>query len=143
MARHYDAGEYINIVKKLKSEIPSIALSTDIIVGFPGETDKDFEESIRVAKECGFMKIHVFPYSMREGTPAAQRTDQISDEVKAARAKELRDLSDKLAVADFKNRAGSIEDVLVENKSQGRSESYHLLDLPEGFTPGDLIKVQL
>ena len=99
--------------------------------------------NFRVAKECGFMKIHVFPYSMREGTPAADRDDQISDEVKTARAKVLRELSDELALADFQSRTGSIEDVLVENEAQGRSESYHLLDLPEGFKTGDLIKVQL
>ena len=143
MARRYSADEYLKLVKKLKNEIPSIALSTDIIVGFPGETDEDFEDSVRVAKECAFMKIHVFPYSMREGTPAAERDDQISDEVKTARAKVLRELSDELALEDFNLRAGSIEDVLVENEAQGRSESYHLLDLPDGFNAGDLIKVQL
>ncbi|MDO5426620.1 MAG: radical SAM protein [Coriobacteriia bacterium] len=143
MARHYNADEYLEVVNRLKKKIPSIALSTDIIVGFPGESDADFKDSIEVSKKCGFMKIHVFPYSKRQGTPAAERPDQINDEVKNDRAKVLRELSDELAVKDFKSRAESIEDVLVENEAQGRSESYHLLDLPEGFTPGDLIKVQL
>ena len=143
MARHYDANEYLQVIEKLKRNIPSIALSTDIIVGFPGETDADFQDSIELSKKCAFMKIHVFPYSKRDGTPAASRPDQISDEVKAARAKALRVLSDNLANADYKYRSGSTELILIEDKNHARTESYHQIDAPKNVKVGDLISLKL
>lgn len=143
MHRHYNAIEYLEVVERIKKKIPSIALSTDIIVGFPGESDADFKDSIDVAKKCGFMKIHVFPYSKRQGTPAAKRPDQISEEVKAARASELRILSDELANADYKYRCGSSEFVLVEDKSHARCESYHQIKAPKNSNVGDLISLEL
>lgn len=142
MDRHYSANEYLDIVEKLKAKVPSIALSTDIIVGFPGESDEDFKASADLAHKCGFMKIHVFPYSKRSGTPAAERADQVADEIKAARAAELRKLSDELAKADLDKRHGTDEFVLVENEL-ARTESYHLIDAPKGAKPGDLIKTEL
>ena len=142
MERHYNANEYLDIVERLKSKVPSIALSTDIIVGFPGESDEDFKASVDVACKCGFMKIHVFPYSKRSGTPAAERADQVADKIKAARAAELRSLSDELAKADLDKRHGTDEFVLVENEL-ARTESYHLIDAPKGAKPGDLIKTEL
>lgn len=142
MDRHYNANEYLEIVKKLKAKVPSIALSTDIIVGFPGESEEDFKASVDVARKCGFMKIHVFPYSKRSGTPAAERADQVADEIKAARATELRSLLDELAKADLDKRRSKEEFVLVENEL-ARTESYHLIDAPKGAKPGDLIKTYL
>lgn len=143
MARHYDANEYLQVVNTLKNKIPNIALSTDIIVGFPGETEADFQESIELSKKCAFMKIHVFPYSKRAGTPAAERMDQISDEVKASRAKVLRSLSDELANADYKYRNGTTELVLVEDKNHARTESYHQIDAPKNAKVGDLVSLKL
>ena len=143
MDRHYTAKEYLELVKKLHRQVPQIALSTDIIVGFPGESDQDFADTYELAKACGFMKIHVFPYSKREGTPAAGRDDQVSDEVKTARAAKLRKLSDDMAQADLQARRGTEEFVLVEREGKARSESYHLVDAPKGAKPGDLIKTVL
>ena len=143
MDRHYTSKEYLELVKKLREKIPEIALSTDIIVGFPGETDADFEDTYKLAKACGFMKIHVFPYSMREGTPAASREDQVADEVKTSRAAKLRELSDAMAKADMQARHGTSEFVLVESEGKARSESYHLVDAPKAAKPGDLIKIEL
>lgn len=143
MDRHYTAKEYLELVKKLRDKIPEIALSTDIIVGFPGESDQDFEDTYELANACGFMKIHVFPYSMREGTPAASREDQVTDEVKTSRAAKLRELSDVMAKADMQARHGTSEFVLVESEGKARSESYHLVDAPKAAKPGDLIKTEL
>ena len=85
MARPYDAHEFRQLADFLRASVPSIALTTDIIVGFPGETDEDFEDTCALARHVGFSKIHVFPYSKREGTPAAARADQVPPEAKAAR----------------------------------------------------------
>ena len=143
MARRYNAQQYFDVVKKLKSEIPQIALSTDIIVGFPGESEDDFLESFNMAKKCGFMKIHVFPYSKRNGTPAADRPDQVNEAVKEDRAARLRDLSDVLAKKDLDSRKGVAELILVEAEGQGRAESYHLVDVPKTAKSGCLISQTL
>ena len=143
MNRHYNSYEFLNLVEKLREKIPTIALSTDIIVGFPGETDKDFQDTYCLAEKCGFMKIHVFPYSIRQGTPAASRKDQISDSTKTKRAKILRDLSEKLAKNDLIKRHGIEELALVESEYNCRTESYFLINSPKDANVGDLIKVQL
>lgn len=143
MARHYDTRKYFEIVNKLKTKIPQVALSTDIIVGFPGETDKEFQESLDLAKKCGFMKIHVFPYSIRQKTPAALRKDQVPEEIKSKRAAKLRQLSVLLAKKDLEGRKGQVEQVLVESDGHGRSESYHLIDVPTNAIAGDLIRLEL
>lgn len=143
MDRHYNSNEFLNIVNKLKANVPEISLSTDVIVGFPGETDDDFNQTLDLCKKSGFMKIHVFPYSMREGTVAAARKDQVPDNIKHERSKILRDLSDDLACQDLKSRAGSSEFVICENEKFARTESYHQINIPEGAKPGDLIEIVL
>ncbi len=90
MGRPYDAEEYRQLVDYLRAMVPEIALTTDIIVGFPGETDEDFADTCDLARYAAFSKIHVFPYSRREGTPAAECPDQVAPDVKAARARPLR-----------------------------------------------------
>ena len=97
MGRPYDAEEYRQLADYLRAMVPEIALTTDIIVGFPGETEQDFEDTCALARHVGFAKIHVFPYSQREGTPAAERPDQVPPGEKAARAARLRTLTDELA----------------------------------------------
>lgn len=124
MARPYDATSFLDLVNRIRKSIPSISLSTDIIVGFPGETDADFDETIDLAKACGFSKIHVFPYSKREGTPAAARTDQVPFDVKALRASKLRDLARSLRLRDYERRIGTKELVVAESADRGCTESY-------------------
>ena len=82
MNRKYNSSEYAEIVTKLRNAFEDCAITTDIMVGFPGETDEDFEESLNFAKEIGFAKSHIFPYSIREGTVAAKRPDQVTKAVK-------------------------------------------------------------
>ncbi|WP_295994890.1 MiaB/RimO family radical SAM methylthiotransferase [uncultured Adlercreutzia sp.] len=143
MARPYDAEEYRQLVEYLRAMVPEIALTTDIIVGFPGETNEDFEDTVKLAERCGFSKIHVFPYSRREGTPAAERPDQIQPEVKAARAARLRELSDQLAAVDRGARVGIPELALVETPTKATTESYHEVELAEPSLVGSLVSVTL
>lgn len=143
MARPYDAHEFRQLADFLRASVPSIALTTDIIVGFPGETDEDFEDTCALVRHVGFSKIHVFPYSKREGTPAAARADQVPPEVKAARAARLRALSDELAAADRADRAGTVELALVETPEVATTESYHEVAAPAGADAGSLVPVHL
>ena len=143
MARPYDAERFVALVERLRERVPEIALSTDIIVGFPGETDGEFQQTLDVARRCGFAKIHAFPYSRREGTPAAARADQVPAAVKAARAAELRALSDELRAQDRARRAGTVELALVEEGGVAMTESYHELPAPAGAPVGSLVRATL
>lgn len=143
MRRPYDAAFFGSLVDRLYRQVPSLSLSTDIIAGFPGESDREFEETLALARQCRFSKIHAFPYSRRESTPAAARTDQVPDGVKAARTAQLLALSEGLRSTDFVRRAGTTELVLVEADGRGMTESYHEVALPEGLVPGALIPLEL
>ena len=143
MARPYDAHEFRQLADFLRASVPSIALTTDIIVGFPGETDEDFEDTCALARHVGFSKIHVFPYSKREGTPAAARADQVPPEAKAARTARLRALSDELAAADRASRVGTVELALVETPETATAESYHEVPAPAGAKIGSLVPAKV
>ena len=140
MARPYSAEFFCDLVDRLYERVPQLSLTTDVICGFPGETDEDFEATMEVARHCRFSKIHVFPYSKRAGTPAAERDDQVPDEVKAERASRLRVLSDELRAADLRRRAGTTELVIVE-PGTALSESYHELPVPADSASGQLVSV--
>ena len=143
MGRPYDAEEYRQLADYLRATVPEIALTTDIIVGFPGETEQDFEDTCALARHVGFAKIHVFPYSRREGTPAAERSDQVPPGEKAARAARLRTLTDELAAADRAARAGAVELALVERPGHATTESYHEMPAPAGAAIGSLVPVKI
>jgi len=117
MRRHYDTKLYKKVAQKLKKLAPEIALTTDVIVGFPGETDKNFEESYEFVKAIGFAKVHVFPYSKRSGTVAALLPNQIPDDVKKSRARKLQKLSDELRLKFFEAQIGGFYPVLIENQN--------------------------
>lgn len=116
MNRKYTTEDYRAIISKLRSYIPDVAVSTDIMVGFPGETDQEFEQTYKFVKEIAFSHIHVFKYSPRKGTPAAAFKDQISSQVKELRSKALIDLGNKLK-KDFNSKfLGKWMEVLYETK---------------------------
>lgn len=119
MNRHYDSKGYASRVRLLRDCFPDMSLTTDIIVGFPGETDEEFEETMNFAKETGFAKIHVFPYSLREGTKAAEM-QQVAHEIKKQREARLLELASQLASDFAVNMTGREETVLVE-KTEGMS----------------------
>ena len=143
MARHYSADQFAALVARMRAATPSLALSTDVIVGFPGETDADFEQTCQMVKDCRFMKLHIFPYSKRPGTPAAARTDQIAPELKAERAARLAALGDELAAADRAARIGTTEGVVIESSGKGTSESFHTVICSEELPSGTLQQLHI
>lgn len=138
MARPYSRARFLELAEELHARVPGISLSTDLIVGFPGETDDDFRDTLDAARRCRFSRLHVFPYSRREGTPAAARDDQVAPEVKVARARELRELGEELRAQDYERRVGTEEYVLVEDGGRATTESYHEVEAPAGSRPGEL-----
>lgn len=143
MARPYDADRFVRIVQSLYEAVPSLSLSTDIIVGFPSETNEDFEETLSLARSCRFSKIHIFPYSKRAGTPAASRKDQVDPAVKAERIERLTNLADELRSQDLNRRKGETELVLVEGRGVATSESYYQVTVPPTACRGELLQVTL
>jgi threonylcarbamoyladenosine tRNA methylthiotransferase MtaB len=118
MNRKYDAAEFIQLVRWLRAQLPHMALTTDVMVGFPGETDEQFAHTMETVKKCGFSRIHVFKYSPRFGTPAAKFPDQIKSAVKEDRSKRLIALGEELA-ADFRRKfLGQTVDVLFEEQGK-------------------------
>lgn len=129
MKRRYTTAEYSALVEKLRSAFPGCAITTDIMVGFPGETDEEFAQSMEFAEKTGFAKIHVFPYSIRRGTVAGMRTNQVPPQIKSARAKEMNALADRLEREFLERQTGSIQTVLIEKRTSpdycnGFTDSY-------------------
>ena len=118
MARPYDAERFVALVERLYRRIPQLALSTDIIVGFPGETAKDFEDTYRLVDEVGYHQVFTFIYSKREGTPAASMDDDTPREVIQQRFDRLVDLVQQRAFEANQRDLGSTVDVLVEGASK-------------------------
>ena len=114
MNRKYDTEKYRQAATTLRKYLPEVALTTDIIAGFPGETEEDFQASYDFAKEIGFAKIHAFPYSPKKGTPAAARKDQLLNAVKSERSHRLIELSDKMADDFIQAYVGREVEVLFE-----------------------------
>ena len=132
MNRRYDKEKYLGLVEKIRTAVPDISLTTDIIVGFPGETEEDFQETLDVVEKAGFDTAFTFIYSKRSGTPAAKMEDQIPENV-------VKDRFDRLlALVQEKGRQissrfeGTVQEVLVETESKekgiftGRTQ-YNLL----------------
>jgi threonylcarbamoyladenosine tRNA methylthiotransferase MtaB len=142
MERHYDPATYKALVQEVRATVPGIALTTDVMVGFPGETDAQHEMSLAFCREVAFSRMHVFRYSLRPGTAAARRGDQIGPTVKAQRAREMRALAQELTRLDLAARVGTRERVLVERSGRGMSESYHQVRVDAQLPPGSLIMMQ-
>lgn len=115
MRRKYTKEEFLSKIKKIRQALPDIALACDVIVGFPGETEEEFVESMEFIKECGFDYLHVFPYSIRPGTPAATMENQIDPKVKKERVHRLIQLGDKLKEQYENKFIGKELDVIFES----------------------------
>ncbi len=114
MHRPYDTSKFKVLLDKIRKKVPRVAVTTDVIVGFPGETEADFDVTCNFVKQCGFAKMHIFPYSKRKGTPAAARLDQIPENVKKQRAEKLAELDREMQQAYFVENIGKAHTVLVE-----------------------------
>ena len=119
MNRHYTADEYRRLCKTLRASFADCTLTTDVMVGFCGETDEDFETSLRFVREIGFEKLHVFPYSVRSGTKAEKMPDHLPKAVKEARAAQMLALGERLRERFLKESVGKKERVLLESTRKG------------------------
>ncbi|MCH6266269.1 MULTISPECIES: tRNA (N6-isopentenyl adenosine(37)-C2)-methylthiotransferase MiaB [Neobacillus] len=122
MARKYTREQYLELVRKIKTAIPDVALSTDIIVGYPNETDEQFEETMSLYREVGFEIAYTFIYSPREGTPAAKMEDNVPMEVKKERLQRLNNLVNELSAEAMKKYQGQIVEVLVDGESKNNPD---------------------
>jgi tRNA-2-methylthio-N6-dimethylallyladenosine synthase len=118
MRRTYSRERYLKLVDELRAVIPDLALTTDLIVGFPGETEPEFEETLAAVEEVGFDGAFTFVYSPRAGTEAASMADQIPDEVKHERIERLVEVVQRVAARRNAERVGRVEEVLVEGTSR-------------------------
>ncbi len=114
MGRPYTAGHFASLLARIRGRVPGIAVTTDVIAGFPGETEADFAETVEFVRSCGFAALHVFPYSRRADTPAAAMPGQVSGAVKARRAAELGKVGQDLHRAFLLAQVGTQADVLFE-----------------------------
>jgi len=122
MRRTYSRERYLLLVDKLRSSIPDLALTTDLIVGFPGETEAEFEETVSAVEEVGYDGAFTFVYSPRQGTEAASMPDQVPEDVKRERIERLVDAVQRVAEARNRERIGGVEEVLVEGPSRNNPE---------------------
>ncbi|MBP1888432.1 tRNA-2-methylthio-N6-dimethylallyladenosine synthase [Clostridium moniliforme] len=118
MNRHYDRERYMYLINKIKKEIPDVAITTDIIVGFPGETEEDFEDTLSLVNEVGYDSAFTFIYSRRNHTPADRMENQVPDDVKHERFNRLVEAVNKNVIAGNKKYEGKIVEVLVEGPSK-------------------------
>lgn len=116
MNRKYTTAEYLEKINKIRSYLPNIAFTTDVIVGFPGETDEEFEETYNFIKQVNYSELHVFPYSPRKNTPAAKMKDQVNDQIKHERANRLLQLSKELNHEFALKQIGETLKVLFEKR---------------------------
>ena len=122
MNRKYTKEQYLELVEKMKKKIPNLTLSTDIIVGFPGETDEEFLDTLDVVKRVNFEQIYMFIYSRRKGTPADKMENQVPEEIKHIRFNKLKELFESRIEENNNKYVGKIEKVLVEGESKNNKD---------------------
>ena len=149
MRRRWGSRLFIDRCRLVRESLDNPAITTDVIVGFPGETDADFEATCRVARECGFSKIHIFPFSPRRGTPAAEMSDMVPAQLKADRCQQLAELEADLRRDYYRSLVGRQLTVLVEGESEinaggwaGTSCRYAPVELSADtrIQPGELVR---
>ena len=147
MNRKYDKAQFLSKLKAIRNACPDVAFTTDVIVGFPGETEEEFQETFEFIQECDFNMLHVFPFSSREGTVAAKLPNQIDPKAKKERCLKLIDLSDKLWDKYTDKFVGKEVEVLIEqydekqNCSIGHTTNYLEVKIPnKKLSPGTLFK---
>ena len=149
MRRPYDTAAFRDMMRRIRGRVPNIAITTDLMVGFPGESEEDFKESLVFCNDIAFAGMHIFKYSMRGGTPAAAMTDQIDPQIKERRAKQMADVAQKNKLEYERRFLGQTLHVLVEEEVDdnlwiGHSSNYLYVTFPgEGLHSGDLVDVRL
>ena len=151
MGRRYTKESYLELFDKMKKKIPNVSISTDIIVGFPGEDEKDFEETLEVVNYCKYDNAFTFIYSPRENTPAAKLKDNVTLEEKEKRLYKLNDTVNKYFLENNKKMIGKIEEVLVEGISEKKKDNYYgytrnhkLINFTgDNIKAGDIVNVEV
>jgi tRNA-2-methylthio-N6-dimethylallyladenosine synthase len=150
MRRTYDRERYLRLVDELRAAIPDLALTTDLIVGFPGETEDDFAQTLRLVEAVGFDGAFTFVYSPRAGTEAAAMADQVPEDVKRERIERLIGVVQRVAAARNVQRIGGVEEVLVESPSRtdpallrGRTRRNTTVNFAGTAGPGELVPVRI
>jgi tRNA-2-methylthio-N6-dimethylallyladenosine synthase len=151
MNRHYTKEAYLELAKKMRAAMPNIEITTDIIVGFPGETEEDFNETLEVCKEVQFSSAFTFIYSKRTGTPAATMEDQVEESVVKDRFNRLLEVTEAMGYARMKSYQDKIVEVLLEDESRsqentlnGRSSESILVHVPAPESlKGQIVKVKI
>lgn len=145
MGRPYTAEDFERQVERIRRILPNVAISGDLIVGFPGETDQEFEQTRAFVERVGFARLHVFRYSARPGTWAAAAPDQVAPEVMAERSAVIRDLVAKTARVDAVSRVGSCEQAVIEHGSYATLGSFHRVFVRDAQPEdeGTLVSVRL
>src|SRR5918911_463542 len=150
MRRTYSRERYLALVERMRAAIPDLALTTDLIVGFPGEAEADFEQTLEVVEEVGFDGAFTFVFSPRSGTEAAAMPEQVPDEVKRERIERLIELCQRVALERNRARVGRVEQVLVEGPSRtdaallrGRTRRNTTVNFAGSAQPGELIDVRI
>ena len=148
MRRTYDRERYLTLVAKLRDAIPGLVLGTDVIVGFPGETEDDFRETLEVVEDVRYDSAFTFIYSPRQGTEAAALPDQVPDEVKHERLERLVEVVQRIASERNAERVGTTVEVLVEGWSRtdatllrGRTRGNTMVNFTGDAVPGELVDV--
>ena len=148
MNRRYTTEGYASIIKNIRERLGDIAITTDVIVGFPSEMDADYNTMVTFIKKMAFQGLHVFPFSPRKGTPAAEMNDQVDDGEKKKRVKTLLALSKKMHLAYVKAHSGDIHEVIVERKQNdyllGHTRDYiHVRFKGEASSIGSMVRVRI
>ena len=150
MRRGYTRGEYLDLARCLREAVPGMALTTDLIVGFPGETEADFEDTLSLVEECGFDGAFTFIYSPRRQTEAARLPGRLDPQVARARMERLVDLVQRIGRERNEALVGTVAEVLVEKVSRhaegevmGRTRTHKPVNFPSRAEPGRLVMVEL
>ena len=147
MNRHYDTAGFARLIENVEREVPGIAVSTDIIVGFPGETEELFADGLKFVERMNFSRMHVFPYSRRSGTPAARRKDQVPEPVKKERVHRMQALADRKSKEFHDQFLGKTMRVLFETTkdgiTDGLTDNYIRVYTDSPVTSGELYNVVL
>jgi tRNA-2-methylthio-N6-dimethylallyladenosine synthase len=150
MRRTYSRERYLRLAEEMRAAIPDLALGTDLIVGFPGEADDDFEQTVTAVEEVGYDSAFTFVFSPRRGTEAAEMPDQVPDEVKHERIERLIEVVQRVAEARNRDRIGGVEEVLVEGPSRtdesllrGRTRRNTTVNFTGSAQPGELVPVEI
>ena len=122
MNRKYTKEQYLNLVEKMKEKIPNVRFSTDIIVGFAGETEEDFEDTLDVVRKVKYEQVYMFIYSIRVGTPGAKMENQVSDEIKHKRFDRLKKLVESQIKENNDSYVGTKQKILVEGTSKNNKK---------------------